>query len=54
MRHRTDTTSTEGPVRHFQKIQRLPLTASTRGGPVHRSDAPREGPLRHKKLQLTF
>jgi hypothetical protein len=26
-----------GPVHHLRKLQQLPLTASTRGGPTHRS-----------------
>jgi hypothetical protein len=43
------------PVRHLRKLQRLPLTASTRGmsgappdSPVHLSDAP------HKAVELLF
>jgi hypothetical protein len=38
------------PVRHLQKLQHLPLTASTRG----MSSAPPDSPVHRRKLQNCF
>jgi hypothetical protein len=46
----TGSSSVPCPVSHLRKLQRLPLTASTRG----MSGAPPDGPVRHRKLKNCF